>query len=232
MNWFQRLRRYIIIKTAESYYNKMALQCNDLYKKTKQHHYIIIDPWLGKQITITNRANFRAMKEAINTGGIRMAVKSRYNVSRELEQTQFQLKETLGRIRKKSSYMPWKNKEELDKLNESFNKLFAKKENLEAKLRVSDLVLTDSTMPDVHNGCFYSSLLQKQLDDLMRKPKENANAIKHVTNDIEARRRAYIQWTLDNAKIRQRKTFKQRREERTIRRELRRYKNRKNNRTK
>lgn len=164
MNWFQRLRRYIIIKTAESYYNRMALQCNDLYKNTRQHHYIIIDPWLGKKITITNRANFRATKRAINTAGIRSAVHS------------------------------------------------------------GELVLTDVTMPDVHAGCFYSSLLQKQLDDLNRKPLENEKAIRKTTNDIEARRRAYIQWTLDNAKLRHRKSLKQRREERTIRRELRRYK--------
>lgn len=227
MNWFQRLRRYIIIKTAESYYNKMANQCNELHKQTRQHHYIIIDPWLGKKIIITNRANFRATKNAINSGGIRMAVKSRYQISRELEQTQFQLEETQRLIHKKSSYKPWKDNEEFNKLKEKYTKLCAKKEDLEAKLRVSDLVLTDSTMPDVHNGCYYSSLLQTQLDKLMEKPEENARAIKHLLNDIEARRRSYIQWTLDNAKIRQRKTFKQRREERAVRRELRRYKNRK-----
>ena len=160
MNWFQRLRRYIIIKTAESYYNRMMEGCNELYKNTKQHHYIIIDPFKGNKITITNRANFRATKRAINDSGIRMGI------------------------------------------------------------RTGELVLTDVTMPDVHDGCFYSTLLKADLDNLMRKPEENAKAIKHLTNDIEARRRAYIKWTLDHAKIRHRKTRKERQEERIIRKEL------------
>ena len=161
MNWFQRLRRYIIIKTAESYYNRMMEGCNELYKKTKQHHYIIIDPFKGNKITITNRANFRATKRAINDSGIRMGI------------------------------------------------------------RTGELVLTDVTMPDVHSGCFYSTLLKADLDKLMRKPEENAKAIKHLTNDIEARRRAYIKWTLEHAKIRHRKTRRERQEERIIRKELR-----------
>lgn len=161
MNWFQRLRRYIIIKTAESYYNRMMEGCNELYKKTKQHHYIIIDPIKGNRITITNRGNFRATKRVINDSGARNAV--RYGQGH---------------------------------------------------------VSTD-TMLDVHDGCFYSSLLKADLDKLMRNPEENERAIKHLTNDIEARRRAYIKWTLDHAKIRHRKTRKERQEERIIRRELR-----------
>lgn len=161
MNWFKRLRQYIIIRTAESYYEKMARQCNELHKQTRQHHYIIIDPWLGNKVTITNRANFRATKRAINDSGIRMAA------------------------------------------------------------RTGELIITDVTMPDVHNGCFYSSMLQSDLEKLKRKPEENAKAIRKMENDIEARRRAYIKWTLEHAKIRHRKTRKQRREERVVRRELR-----------
>jgi hypothetical protein len=163
MNWFKRLRRYIIIKTAESYYNRMTLQCVELHKKTRHHHYIIIDPWQGKKVIITNRDNFRATKRVINDSGIRLSV------------------------------------------------------------RTGELTLTDVTMPDVHSGCFYSSLLQTQLEKLQQKPEENARAIRKMENDIEARRRAYIQWTLDNAKIRHRKTRQQRREERIIRKELRAY---------
>lgn len=160
MNWFQRLRRYIIIKTAESYYNRMTLQCVELHKKTRHHHYIIIDPWQGNKVIITNRENFRATKRAINDSGIRMGI------------------------------------------------------------RTGELVLTDVTMPDVHDGCFYSTLLKADLDKLMRKPEENERAIKHLTNDIEARRRAYIKWTLEHAKIRHRKTRRERQEERIIRKEL------------
>ena len=164
MNWFQKLRRYIIIKTAESYYNRMALQCVELHKKTRKHHYIIIDPWRGNKVIITNRANFRATKRAINDAGMRMAV------------------------------------------------------------RTGEITLTDVTMPDVHSGCFYSSMLQSDLEKLQRHPEENAKAIRKLENDIEARRRAYIKWTLDHAKIRHRKTRKERQEERIVRRELRSYK--------
>ena len=161
MNWFQRLRRYIIIKTAESYYNRMMEGCNNLYLKTKQHHYIIVDPWRGDKITITNRANFRATKRAINDSGMRMAAQHGYGH------------------------------------------------------------LSQDTMLDVHSGCFYSSLLKAELDKMMMKPEENQKAIRHITNDIEARRRAYIKWTLEHAKIRHRKTRKERQEERIIRKELR-----------
>lgn len=161
MNWFQKLRRYIIIKTAENYYQRMYNRCNTLYKNTKQHHYIIIDPWLGDKITITNRANFRAVKRAINASGMRLAARN--------------------------NSMP---------------------------------MLTDATMPDVHSGCFYSTLLQSQLDTLMRKPAENANNIRKVENDIEARRRAYIKWTLEHAKIRHRKTREERKGARMVRRQL------------
>lgn len=161
MNWFQRLRRYIIIKTAENYYNNMMKDCNALYKKTKQHHYIIVDPIKGGKITITNRAHFRAVKRAINDSGVRMAVSQ----------------------------------------GEGF--------------------ITNDTMLDVHEGCFYSSLLQSKLDKLLRHPEENAQAIKHLSNDIEARRRAYIKWTLEHAKIRHHKTRKERQEERIVRKELR-----------
>lgn len=167
MNWFERLRRYIIIKTAENYYNRMALQCNDLYEKTHQHHYIIIEPWLGKKITITNRANFRAIKRAINDSGVRSAVHS------------------------------------------------------------GKLVLTDVTMPDVHSGCFYSSLLQTKLEKLQQNPEKNSEAIREMKDDIETRRQYYIKWTLNNAKIRHRKTFKERREERIVRRELKAFKRQK-----
>lgn len=172
MNWFQRLRRYIIIKTAESYYNRMMEGCNELYKKTGQHHYIIIDPFKGNKVTITNRANFRATKRAINDSGIRMGI------------------------------------------------------------RTGELVLTDVSMPDVHDGCFYSTLLKADLDKLLRHPEENDRAIKHLTNDIEARRRAYIKWTLDHAKIRHRKTRRERQEERIIRKELRALKTQKTRHTK
>ena len=163
MNWFQRLRRYIIIKTAENYYGRMALQCNELHKKTRKHHYIIIDPWWGKKVIITNRDNFRATKRAINDSGIRLAVNA-----------------------------------------------------------PDEAIFSTATMPDVHNGCFYSSLLNTQLEKLMRHPEENAKAIKHLTNDIEARRRAYIKWTLENAKIR--RPFGRLRERRIVRRELKAYK--------
>lgn len=167
MNWFQRLRRYVIIKTAESYYNRMMEGCNNLYAKTRQHHYIIIDPWKGDKIIITNRADFRAMKRAINDSGMRMAAQH-----------------GTGH-------------------------------------------LSQDTMYDVHDGCFYSSLLKAELDKLMLKPEENGKAIRHLTNDIEARRRAYIRWTLDHAKIRRRKTRKERQEERIVRRELRAIRNKK-----
>lgn len=159
MNWFQKLRRYIIIKTAESYYEKMSRQCNELYKQTHKHHYIIIDPWLGKKIVITNRDNFRAIKRAINDSGARMAVRS-------------------GKLP----------------------------------------VFTNSTMPDVHNGCFYSSLLQTTLNKVIRN--NNEWAIKTLQNEIEKRKQAYIKWTLEHAKIRQHKTRQQRREERIVKREL------------
>ena len=142
MNWFQRLRQYIIIKTAESYYDKMARQCVDLHKKTKHHHYIIIDPWYGKKIVITNRANFRATKRAINDSGMRMAVNG------------------------------------------------------------MEGLFTTAVMPDVHKGCFYSSMLQTDLEKLKLNPTENTMAIHKMEVDIEARRRAYIKWTLENAKIR------------------------------
>ena len=160
MNWFQKLRRYIVIKAAEKNYEKMARQCVELHKQTHLHHYIIIDPWLGKKITITNRANFRATKRAINDSGRRMAV------------------------------------------------------------RTGEIVLTDVKMPDVHSGCFYSSMLQTDLEKLQRNPLENEKAIRKMETVIEARRRAYIKWTLEHAKIRQRKTRQQRREERIIRKEL------------
>lgn len=160
MNWFQKLRRYIVIKAAEKNYEKMARQCVELHKQTHLHHYIIIDPWLGKKITITNRANFRATKRAINDSGRRMAV------------------------------------------------------------RTGEIVLTDVKMPDVHSGCFYSSMLQYDLEKLRQKPEENARAIRKLENEIEARRRAYIKWTLEHAKMRRRKTRKERQEERIVRREL------------
>lgn len=160
MNWFQRLRRYIIIKTAENYYNNMMRDCNDLYKKTKQHHYIIVDPISGNKITITNRQHHRAVKRAINDSSIRLSVHS------------------------------------------------------------GELALSKETMLDIHEGCFYSSLLQSKLDKLLRHPEENRQAIRHLSNDIEARRRAYIKWTLEHAKIRHRKTRKERQEERIVRKEL------------
>lgn len=161
MNWFQKLRRYIIIKTAENYYSKMAFQCNELYRKTKKHHYIIIEPWQAKRIIITNRIEFRATKRAINDSGMRMSVRAK-----------------------------------------------------------SLPIITDVTMPDVHSGCFYSSMLQADLDKLLKDQFRHTKEIRKMENEIEARRRAYIQWTLDNAKIRHRKTRKQRREERIVRNEL------------
>lgn len=173
MNWFNKLRRYIIIKTAESYYNRMMAQCNELYGKTHRHHYIIIDPFKGKRITITNRANFRATKRAINDSGARNTV------------------------------------------------------------RYGEGYVSHDTMTDVHNGCFYSTLLKYELDRLLRKPEENARYIKHVTNDIEARRRAYIKWTLENARIRKglfarlAERRKRRQENRIVRKELESMKNKK-----
>lgn len=166
MNWFQRLRRYIIIKTAENYYDKMARRCNELYKATGHHHYIIIDPIKGNRITITDRAGFRAMKRIINDSGARMSVKS------------------------------------------------------------GERIYVSETMYDVHNGCYYSSMLQSDLDKLMLHPEENARKIHHAEVVIEARRRSYIKWTLENAKQRRglfariAEWFKRRRENDVVRKEL------------
>lgn len=219
MNWFQKLRRYIIIKTAESYYNKMANQCVELHKQTRQHHYIIIDPWLGKKITITNRAKFRATKRVINDSGTRMIVKDRYDNTRIMYGAQFQISDFEKHIRE-LKHNPEKNAEAIRVLQEQIEA--QKKSYAEAKERLkrAEVILTDSSMPDVHSGCFYSSMLQTDLEKLQRNPLENEKAIRKMENVIEARRRAYIKWTLEHAKIRQRKTRQQRREERIIRREL------------
>jgi len=166
MNWLQQLRRYIIIKTAENYYDKMSRRCVELYKTTHQHHYVVIDPLKGDRITITNREGFRAMKRIINDSGARMSVRS------------------------------------------------------------GERVYVSQTMYDVHNGCYFSSMLQADLDRLMLKPEENAKAIRHAEKDIEARRRSYIKWTLENAKQRKglfariAEWFKRRRENDVVRKEL------------
>ncbi len=220
MTWFQKLRRYIIINTAESYYTKMARQCVELHKQTRQHHYIIIDPWLGKKITITNRAQFRAIKRAINDSGTRMMVKDRYDNTRKLSDAQFQISDFEKRIRELKRD-PEKNSEAIRVLQEQIEA--QKKHYAEAKERLknAEVIFTDSSMPDVHSGCFYSSMLQSDLEKLQRNPVGNERAIHKMENVIEARRRAYIKWTLEHAKIRQRKTRQQRREERIIRKELR-----------
>ena len=165
MNIIQRLRKYFTVKAAEKNYEKMAQHCNELYKQTKQHHYIVIDQLYGGRITLTNRANFRAIKQAINDQAARMK-----NYQKETYKT-------------------------------------------------------DSTMIEVHDGCFYSSLLQKELDDLMQKPLENSKAIRKKQNDIEARRLAYIKWVLENAKTRTRKNGKLTREQnRVVAKEIKAYK--------
>lgn len=146
MNIFQRIRRFIIIKTAESYYDRMSSQCEKLYKETKKHHYIIIDPWMAKKIVIINRDEFRRNKRVINDSGMRMSARSGKSP-----------------------------------------------------------MLTHSSMPEVHEGCFYSSMLRCRLDELMRNPIANDKEIRRLTNDIEARRIAYIRWAVDHAKFRERK---------------------------
>lgn len=219
MNWFQKLRRYIIINTAESYYTKMSRQCVELHKQTRQHHYIIIDPWLGKKITITNRAQFRTIKRAINDSGTRMMVKDRYDNTRKLTDAQFQISDLEKRLYELKRN-PEKYADEIRILQEHIEKQRENEANAKARLKNIEGIFTDSSMPDVHSGCFYSSMLQTDLEKLQRNPLENEKAIRKMENVIEARRRAYIKWTLEHAKIRQRKTRKQRREERIIRREL------------
>jgi predicted nucleic acid-binding Zn-ribbon protein len=222
MNWFQRLRRYIIIKTAESYYEKMARMCIERHKETKMHHYIIIDPWLAKKIVITNRADFRATKRAINDSGIRMMEKGRYNSMRMLEDAQYQITDMENRLRELQRN-PEKNAEMIKLLTKKIGE--QRQNETDAKMRLKNLegIFTDAAMPDVHSGCYYSSKLQTDLNRLQQKPVENERAIRKLENDIEARRRAYIKWTLENAKIRKHKTRQQRKEEREIRKELKRY---------
>lgn len=161
MNIFQRIRRHVIIMTAESYYRKMVARCDELHRTTGKHHYIIIEPWTGSSVTITNRDQFRKTKRAINDSGIRMAARSG-----------------------------------------------------------TSPMLTGSTMPDVHDGCFYSSMMGMML--AMAEKTGNTGSARSIRSDIEARRRCYVEWTLAHA--RQRRSARQRREERVIRRELERYK--------
>lgn len=155
------IRRFFIIKTAESYYKRMADKCRELYKETKLHHYIVIDQLYGGKIVITNRKNFRAIKRAINDSGSRM----------------------LG-IYGEGSF-------------------------------------THDTMWEVQRGSFFSTLLEAQLNS----PQALESEKKKIRTDIEARRRAYVQWALEHAEERRKQTKRyKRREERMVRRELKRYK--------
>jgi uncharacterized protein YneF (UPF0154 family) len=149
-----------------------------------------------------------------------MMVKDRYDNTRKLTDAQFQISDFEKRIRQ-LKHNPEKNAEAIRVLQEQIEA--QKKSYAEAKERLkrAEVIFTDSSMPDVHSGCFYSSMLQTDLEKLQRNPLENEKAIRKMENVIEARRRAYIKWTLEHAKIRQRKTRQQRREERIIRKELR-----------
>lgn len=161
----RRIRRYFIIKSAESYYKRMADKCRELYKETNLHHYIVIDQIYGGKIVITNRKNFRAIKRAINDSGSRM----------------------LG-IYGEGSF-------------------------------------THDTMWEVHKGSFFSTLLEQQLND----PRTFESEKRKIRNDIEARRRAYVQWVLEHAdRPKENLRRKKRREERIIRRELKHYNEQKN----
>lgn len=156
-----KIRRYFIVKAAESYYKRMAQRCRELYKSTGLHHYIVIDPMYGGKIVIINRANFRAIKRAINDSGSRM----------------------LG-IYGEGSF-------------------------------------SKDTMYAVHDGSFFSTLLEARLNSPQALESEKRN----IRTDIEARRRAYIQWTLEHADRPKRQSRREkRREERIIRKELKSYK--------
>lgn len=156
-----KIRRYFVVKAAESYYKRMAQQCRELYKESRLHHYIVIDPMYGGKIVIINRANFRAIKRAINDSGSRM----------------------LGIY--------------------------------------GEGTFTHDTMWEVQNGSFFSTLLETQLNN----PKALESEKRKIRTDIEARRRAYINWVLEHSdKPKEKSRRKKRREERIIRKELKRYK--------